>query len=222
MSVNGPDLAPESPGPAPPPDGGVFASRRERRLWSWTALTIAGVYSTLGLTAVFPETLYSQGFAAVAFVAAMVLIGVTVLTQGLGLRPRGVEVGAALGIVIVYAMVIFRMAIPERSHIIEYSVVAVFLYEALLERRGAGRRVPAPWLLAVVATSLVGAVDEALQLLLPHRVFDATDMLFNSMAGVGAVGAMTILRWIRGRTSTVDRNDAGTPPDSGPQVGRSL
>lgn len=191
-------------GAIPPPLGphGFFASRRERRLWIWTALVIAGVYSTLGLTAIFPEALYSQAFAAVAFVTAMVLIAVTVLTQGLRLRPGGLEVGVALGIAIVLGMVIFRMRIAERSHIIEYVVVAVFIYEALHERRRGGKRVPVPWLVAILVTSLVGAIDEAVQLFLPHRVFDPNDIVFNTLAAVAAVAALSLLGWIRARGST--------------------
>lgn len=93
----------------------------------------------------------------------MFLIVLTVLTYGLKTRPGGVEIGVGLGIAVVYFILCFRLTMPERSHLIEYSVVAVFIYEALTGRASQGRRVPIPALLAVLATSLVGAIDVFIQ-----------------------------------------------------------
>ena len=144
----------------------LFSSDRERRLWGWTLLVVVGIYSTLGLATTLADVLLDQGLAAVAFVVSMLLVGATILTQGLKTRPGGVEIGVALGIAVVYFMVFLRMAIPERSHLIEYGVVAVFMYEALSERASQGRRVPVPALLAVLTTSLLGVLDECIQALL--------------------------------------------------------
>ena len=85
----------------------------------------------------------------------------------------------------------------ERSHLIEYGVVAVFIYEALAERASQGRRVPALPLLAVLATAALGVVDECIQIFVPNRVFDPMDMLFNLLAATMAVGASVALSWAR-------------------------
>ena len=160
---------------------------------------MAAIYATLGLASILTGVLYHQGASAVAFLGSMLLIGVTILTQGLKVRPGGHEIGIALGVAVVYFFMFFRMAIPERSHLIEYSVVAVFIYEALTERVRQGRRVPVPALLAILATSLVGALDEGIQVFLPSRVFDPVDILFNVLAAVMAVIAMAALGWARRR-----------------------
>jgi VanZ family protein len=95
-------------------------------------------------------------------------------------------------------MVFVRMAIPEeRTHLIEYGVVAVFIHEALIERNKQGRRVRFPALYAVLATALVGALDEGIQEILPSRVFDLRDILFNFLAGFMAVTGNLALRWAR-------------------------
>ena len=60
-----------------------------------------------------------------------------------------------------------RMALEERTHLIEYGVVAVFIHEALTERASHGRRVPLPAALAVLGTALVGTLDEGIQAFLP-------------------------------------------------------
>lgn len=185
-----------------------FSSGRERRLWLGALAAVAAIYATLGLASVLAGALYHQGLSAVLFLGGMALVGVVVLTQGLRVRPRGREIGVGLGIAVVYAFAAFRMTIPERSHLVEYSVVAVLVYEALAERVGRGRRVPAPALLAVLATSLIGALDEGIQVLLPHRVFDPVDVVFNGLAAVGAVASVAVLRRAR-------RGRLGGPPRGG-------
>lgn len=182
------------PSAAPAP---FFSSTREKRLWTWTLAIVVAIYATLGLASMLAEVLYNQGLSAVAFLASMLLVGLTILTQGLKTRPAGVEIGVGLGIAVVYFLVFFRLTMPERSHLIEYSVVAVFIYEALTERASQGRRVPIPALLAILATSLIGAIDEFIQLFLPSRVFDWTDILFNFLASLMAVVAMVALGWAR-------------------------
>lgn len=189
------------PDPYRPPQSDAsmprFSSARERRLWIWTLALVVAIYSTLGLASMLAEMLYNQGLSAVAFLTAMFLVGLTVLTQGLKTRPAGVEIGVGLGIAVVYLMVFFRMTIPERSHLIEYGVVAVFIYEALTERKSHGRSVPVPALLAILGSSLVGAIDEFIQAVLPSRVFEWTDILFNFLASLMAVIAMVVLGWAR-------------------------
>jgi VanZ family protein len=93
------------------------------------------------------------------------------------------------------------MGIPERSHLIEYGVVAVFIYEALMERASQGRRVPVPALLAILTTSLFGVLDECIQAILPSRVFEPTDILFNVLAALMAIVASVTLGWTRRLTS---------------------
>ena len=97
-------------------------------------------------------------------------------------------------------LVFLRMAIPEeRSHLIEYGVVAVFIHEALTERASQGRRVPIPALLAVLATAVVGVLDESIQAILPNRVLDPLDIGFNALVGLMAVGASLALARARRR-----------------------
>lgn len=176
-----------------------FSSAREKRLWIWTLVVVVAIYATLGLASMLAEVLHNQGLTAVAFLTCMILVGFTVLTQGLKTRPGGVEIGVGLGIGVVYFLVFLRLTMPERSHLIEYGVVAVFIYEALIERASQGRPVPFPALLAILATSLVGAMDEFIQLFLPSRVFDWNDILFNFLASLIAVVAMVVLSCARRR-----------------------
>ena len=187
----------------------LFSSDRERRLWLWTLAVVVAIYSTLGLARTLADFLNDSGLIGVGlFLLACLMVLATVVTQGLRVRPNGLEIAVALGIAAVYLLVFVRMSIPtERSHLIEYGVVVVLIYEALLERASHGRRIPVPALLALVAASLIGVLDECIQAFLPSRVFDPVDMLFNVLAAVMAVAASVALGWARGRF-----NPEGTAP----------
>ena len=179
----------------------LFSSRRERRLWLWVLAVMAAIYATLGLAQTLAETLRERGLLDISiglFLLCMFLVVATILTQALKVRPGGAEVAVAIGVATAYLLVFTRMTVPtERSHLIEYGVVGVLIYEALTERKSHGRRVPLPPLLAVLATAVLGVLDECIQAILPNRVFDPVDILFNLLAGTMAVGASVALAWAR-------------------------
>jgi len=178
----------------------LFTSGRERRLWAWTLAVVAAIYSTLGLAGRLAGAV-RQDLLEVGVLLCMLLVLATILTQGLKARPGGAEIGVALGIAAAYTLVFLRMngSVTERTHLMEYGVVGVFIYEALTERASQGRRVPVPALFAMLATTLAGSLDEGIQAILPSRVFDPMDMLFNLLAAVMAVTASAALRWARRR-----------------------
>lgn len=186
-SNNGPDT------PRP-----LFSSARERRLWAWTLVVVVTIYSTLGLATTLIEVLHNRELFDSTFLVGFFLIWAAILTQGLKVRPRRLEISVAFGIIAVYLMLFARMGIPERTHLFEYSVVALFIYEALTERASQGRRVPMRALLAILITSFIGALDEGIQLFLPNRVFDPIDILFNVIASVMGVSVSATLGWARG------------------------
>lgn len=176
----------------------IFSSARERRLWLWTLVVVLGIYATLGLARTFAGALRDRGLISNGFWLGMLLIGIAIVLMALRMRPSGIEIGVGIGIAGVYLIAMLRMAIPaERSHLIEYSVVAIFIYAALQERVSQGRTVPFPALLAIVLTTLTGVLDETIQFFLPSRVFDLFDILFDFLASVMAVGASVALGWAR-------------------------
>lgn len=186
-----------------------FSSPRERRLWTWTAAVVVAIYSTLGLARTLADRLGNDFFSVWLFLLGCILVLLTVVTQGLRVRPSGTEIAVALGVAAAYLLVVVRMVIPtERSHLVEYGVVAVLVYEALAERAGQGRRVRAPALLAILLTSVIGTFDEGIQWLLPSRTFDPVDILFNVLAAVMAVTASAALQWARRRAARWRQREA--------------
>ena len=179
----------------------LFTSDRERRLWLWTLAIVAAIYSTLGLAGALAGALRDRDLLDTSFILGGLLVIVTIVTQGLKTRPGSVEIVAALGVAVAYFMVFVRIGIPEeeRTHLIEYGVVAILVHEALMERANQGRHIPVPALLALVVTALLGILDEGIQAILPNRVFDVRDVGFNTLAGLMALAANLALgrarRW---------------------------
>lgn len=176
----------------------LFSSPRERRLWIWTLVVVGAIYSTLVLAKPLAGVLGDRNVIAGVFVLGMLLVGLAVVVLAWRTRPGNIEIGIGLGVIAAYFLVLFRITAPgERSHLIEYSVVAALIYQALQERASQGRRVPTPALLALLTTSLIGTLDETIQIFLPSRVFDPEDILFNILASLMAVTASAALNWAK-------------------------
>ena len=178
-----------------------FRSDRERRFTWLTLAVVAAIYASAGfaqkLAGAVPEAVFSAGY-----VAGLLLVLGAVATHGLRRRPGGAEAWVLLGILGAYFVAALRVAVPaERSHLIEYSVVALLLYEALRARAAHDPRLRRPALWAIAGTSLFGLVDELIQIPIPGRYFGATDVLFDFVAAVLAVGGSAALRWAKGRTN---------------------
>ena len=76
-----------------------------------------------------------------------------------------------VGVAFAYWMAAVRAdSWEERTHLLEYGIVAALIHQALLERRGNGRPVPRPAATAVVATALLGLLDECIQAMLADSV----------------------------------------------------
>lgn len=175
----------------------LCSSARERRLWLWALAVVAMIFASLGFSGRIVDLLSDDTAGAVAFSLALLLVAATVLTDGLQSKPTRAEIAVAFGIAAVILMMLLRLTLAERTHLIEYGVLAVFFRAALSERATQGGRVRLPAALAIVAAAAIGVIDEAIQLALPHRVFDPVDMLFNTLAAGSSVAAVLILARVR-------------------------
>ncbi|MXW28598.1 MAG: VanZ family protein [Chloroflexi bacterium] len=183
---------------------GLFASTRERRMWYLVLAVIAAIFATLGFGGWLAGELAAAGLleaaAAFIFLAGMILVAATVLIQGLNQRPSGLNLVIAVGATAMLLMLFLRTAVlAERSHLVEYAVLGAFVYAALAERVAGGRRVPFAWLWALVLTTLVGTLDELVQLFIPGRHFDPVDILFNFLAATFAIAGRAGIGWTHRR-----------------------
>jgi drug/metabolite transporter (DMT)-like permease len=179
----------------------IFTSKRERHLWLWAFLIVLTIYSTLGLAGRLTEPLRERNLLNGLFFVGFTLIVAAIIANGWRKHTRQREIWMALGIVAVYGMAMVRVFVSpeERTHLIEYGIVAVLIYEALIERDRNGRRVSIPAIRAMVVIAVLGLLDEGIQGLLPNRIFDIRDIGFNALAGIMAIASTVVLTWARQR-----------------------
>jgi len=179
-----------------------FTSRRERWLWLSASLVVAAIALTLVIGPVLAELVRYREVLDAGFVVGLLLVGATVVALALHARARGIELGIVLAGVAICTLVVTRagLSAAERTHLIEYAILAALIHAALEERGANGRPVPHPAITAIVATTLVGVLDELVQAILPGRVFDPIDIAFNTAAAVTAVSLGVALRWLVART----------------------
>ncbi|MGB5691350.1 MAG: VanZ family protein [Flavobacteriaceae bacterium] len=176
----------------------LFTSRREKRLWNAVIVVIIGIYSLIFIGRPLSGYLRERELLTNGFWLAIALVLATVLWHGWKPYSGPLEIGIWLGIIAIYLLVLLRMAVPEeRSHLIEYSVLAIFIHEALKERNKQEMLIKYPGLIAIGVSSIIGLLDEGIQLFIPDRVFDLIDIGFNILAAVLGVGASTLLSWVR-------------------------
>lgn len=145
--------------------------------------------------------LREYGILEVTFIAGASLVLVFVIWDALNARWGKRDVAVILGIVAVYSIALARIALPEeRTHLIEYSVVGVLIYKALLERSKNEWPVWSPALFAILLTGTLGSIDEVVQIWHPTRTFDWRDLGFNWLAGILSVTAYKAIQWARMHT----------------------
>ncbi len=181
-----------------------FLSARERRLWTWVVAILAGILAAAVVAGSLVASLQSEALLGVGFAAGFVLAIAAVLW--LAFRPRSsTDPWIALAVAAAVAMVPVRASVTaiERTHLFEYGLLAVVLYEALTERRQHGGRLQYPALAAIGIASIVGWLDEGIQALVPNRVYDPRDVWINGLAALVAVTIVGAIRW--GRARAADR-----------------
>ena len=179
----------------------LFTSSREKHLWFSAFAVFIAIFSTLFVGQPLISIFGNQDIQAVIFLLGMILVGVTILLHVLKTKPSKIEIVILLGIVAVYTMFFLRLGIPERSHLIEYSVLAVFIHKAITERVNQGKQITFPALLSFIVTFLIGVFDECIQIILPNRVFDPLDILFNGFVVTMAIGLRVVYSWVRKQMS---------------------
>jgi len=159
---------------------------------------MVAIYSTLGPARTLAVVLRERNLLRATFAVLLLLIVAVIVRQWVKRRAGRREIGVAVGVAFVYLWTFLRMVSPEeRTHLIEYGVVAALMHQAFLERVRHGRRVPMPAVLTVAAIALLGWLDEGIQSILPSRVYDIRDVGFNALAGFMVVAARLALAFAR-------------------------
>ena len=186
----------------------IFTTSREKQLWMYSFVVLVAIILTHFLGGIFTAWQLDQNAVGTfVFFFCMALSGLTVLLHGLARRPGRTELAIWSGLVAVYLLLILRLGVPERTHLMEYSVLAVFVHMALSERQKDKTRFLLVGLMAFVLVFSIGVMDEVVQFFLPSRVYDPIDILFNGLAACLAIVSSMILQWARIKIPFIDSGE---------------
>lgn len=173
-------------------------SLRERRLW----IAFSGAVVVL-LAALYPLQFVLDALRARnllrfaiggAFLSAAIPVAVALARRRAPLRAWLVLTLFAT----VYAGLALAMEVPqERLHLVEYGALALLGRAALAESvavRALSGRVSSVDVWALGAATAIGWLDEAIQGILPNRIYDLRDVAFNALAAALALGSAVVLR----------------------------
>ena len=177
---------------------GFFTSKKERNFWIIALITTMVILSTLFIGRPLLDLLEDQNVRAIFFASGMLLVAITIALHAFFSQTTKIEIALIIGIAAIYLMFFLRLGMAERSHIIEFSVLAIAIHKALIERNKNGALKYATSWLAISITFFIGLIDECLQLFIPDRHFDPNDIVFNLIVIVTAVGFYILIAWIRG------------------------
>lgn len=177
----------------------IWTSKREKYLWLCVVIVIFAILSILFMGQPLVRQLRSQDVQAVFFLIGLLLVALAIILHGIRAKPGKLELSVIIGVAAVYIMFIFRLGAPERSHLIEYSVLAILIHKALLERSKYRTLTLKPGLLAFILAFSFGVLDESIQYFIPTRVFDVEDIIFNGSAVSMALIASLILQFVKNR-----------------------
>ncbi|NNF82539.1 MAG: VanZ family protein, partial [Flavobacteriaceae bacterium] len=102
-----------------------------------------------------------------------------------------------VGMAAVFLMLFLRLGMAERSHVFEYSILTMLINQALLERKQNGFKVMNPALLTFLIAFGIGLLDELIQLIIPYRVFDFYDIIFNGMVILTTILSVVFFNWLK-------------------------
>ncbi|MDX1643816.1 MAG: VanZ family protein [Thermoanaerobaculia bacterium] len=199
----------------------LFTSTRERRLWLLALGTLILIYSTLGLARTAVEVLRDNNLLRLSVALVMVASAAVVMWRIGRQRPgrREVAVVALAGAVYLAALVVMERA-EERLHLLEYGLVAAFVFWALEERRANGAFGGRSWLWAILATAAAGWLDEGIQHILPSRYYDLKDVGLNAGGAILAVLTIEARAWARRRDRRAGKGVPAIEPPGEPPLSR--
>ena len=179
--------------------GVSFTSKREKNLWFWAVMVLIAIIASLLFGGQLIDFMIQRRLLEHSTFYLFLLLVAAFFISGWKNKRWRYDYWIYAGVSTVYAMALLRMDLTaaERSHLFEYGLLAILVYEALVERKRNGAKVKAPAWIAVLAAGTIGLLDECAQLFIPYRVFDLVDIGFNYFASAFGVLTSTGVSWLQ-------------------------
>lgn len=169
--------------------GKYFTSKRERKLWIWATIVLIFIYSTLIFGGQLIDFMVERRVLEQSTFFLFLLLVLAFIVSGWKIIDRRLEYWIYAGVIAVLGMALLRMGltVAERSHMFEYGLFSILIYEALIERKRNGVPIKIPMLTSILVAGTIGLIDECVQYFIPYRVFDFIDIGFNYLASAFGV-----------------------------------
>ena len=168
-----------------------ITSKKERKLWISALVVLIAIYATLFLGGQFIDLMIERRIIEQSTFYLFILLILAFIVSGWKSSGKRLEYWIYAGVIAVYGMALFRMDITtaERSHMLEYGLLSILIYEALIERKLNRKNVKIPVLTSIFGAGTIGLLDECIQYFMSYRIFDIIDIGFNYLAS--AFGVLT-------------------------------
>lgn len=141
------------------------------------------------------QALWNQSIQLYLFAGGLLLSTIAILFYAIRIKIGKIELLFWLVLLTAITLLVFRLGASERSHLLEFCSLTICVHKALRSRY------PIQPFRAIFLTGLIciliGITDEVLQAVLPNRVFDTEDIVFNSLAVLTTLGIYSLLGAVR-------------------------
>jgi len=169
----------------------------EKFYWRCSFLIVLLIFSTLFIGNPLVTWWSHQGSHALVFLTGMLLVGAAILMGALHWEAHCELWAVRLGLTAVFVLFFLRLSLPERSHVMEYSVLTYCLFQALILRYRNRLSLLHFYLITAVLATGIGLLDEGIQNLLPNRVGSWEDVIFDIGAVLFCLFSLSLLGYFK-------------------------
>ncbi len=175
-----------------------FSSRKEKGFWISAVIVVLLIFSTMFYAPILRNWVSEYHMLQGLFVVAFFMVVIMLVLYAIWSKPSIRQLAVGIGIAAVALLFLMRLHLPEeRTHLMEYSVLALLIHSAFNERKNNGKLGASPLLLAFLLAFLIGLMDEVVQSMFPDRNFQLEDIAFNFIAVSFATGSVLIMNLVK-------------------------
>jgi len=178
----------------------LFKTDKEKTSWKYVVAIMILIAASLFLGNPVLQIMKDNNVQASFFLSSMVLIGLAIFYRNSELIFVKTKLYLFFSFAAVILLLLVRLGIEERSHLIEYGIITLLVYKAVEARFPDQKEIgKLKYLAALIFAIGLSVIDEILQHFFPNRVFDLQDLLFNTLAVLFTLGVIFVTEymWLR-------------------------
>ena len=164
--------------------------------WIFALIVYVGILSSIFFSRSL-NRLITEQLQLVVFVTGLVLTFIFTFVYGWFNKNKFLLSFLWIGVLIVMILIFLRLSTSERSHMFEYNILSVFIFNAF------NHRITNSYMKSGIFTAItcliLGILDECIQIFAPYRYFDWNDILFNGLVIICTISFLILIIKIQRR-----------------------